>query len=347
MNYNYTLKYRTFDQLLEDVSVDMNTFALENMIEPQTLIKLARKLNYDLGLRINQTREVLLDVCHSKVKLPDNFYTWNYGFICGDYKEYVGYDGYASGTNIQEVPYQEVPSTVDQCAPPTINCRTCNSNPCNHTAACDLNHPIVDPIPTEYDPNNPYGNTCIPPRVFVNCKGEKYELVQVINSGITRVYRSLYPLRMKSSQNIECDCPNLYYNTANEGWIENGYLFTTFETGKVYINYQGTLEDENGNLLVPDHELLNEYYEYALKERILENLYMNGEDVAQRLQLVAPKLRAARNQALSLVNTPNFRELENMWAANRKAMYGKFYDMFKSYPPNSSYYGYSRNNRVI
>jgi len=53
MNYNYTLKYRTFDQLLEDVSVDMNTFALENMIEPQTLIKLARKLNYDLGLRIN------------------------------------------------------------------------------------------------------------------------------------------------------------------------------------------------------------------------------------------------------------------------------------------------------
>ena len=135
---------------------------------------------------------------------------------------------------------------------------------------------------------------------------------------------------MKSSQNIECDCPNLYYNTANEGWIENGYLFTTFETGKVYINYQGTLEDENGNLLVPDHELLNEYYEYALKERILENLYMNGEDVAQRLQLIAPKLRAARNQALSLVNTPNFKELEKMWAANRKAMYGKFYDMFNN-----------------
>jgi hypothetical protein len=347
MNYNYTLKYRTFDQLLEDVSVDMNTFALENMIEPQTLIKLARKLNYDLGLRINQTKEILLDVCHSKVKLPDNFYTWNYAFICGDYKEYVGYDGHASGTNIQEVPYHEVPSTVDQCAPPTVNCRTCNSNPCNHTAACDLNHPIVDPIPTQYDPNNPYGDTCIPPRVFMNCKGEQYELVQVINAGITRVYRSLYPLRMKASQNIECDCPNLYYNTHNEGWIENGYLFTTFETGKVYVNYQSTLEDENGNLLVPDHELLNEYYEYALKERILENLYMNGEDVAQRLQLVAPKLRAARNQALSLVNTPNFRELEKMWAANRKAMYGKFYDMFKSYPPNSSFYRYSRDNRVL
>ena len=71
MDFNYTLRYRTFDQLLEDVTVDFNTFALENMIEPQTLIKVARRLNYDLGLRINQTKEVVLEVCHGKVKLPD------------------------------------------------------------------------------------------------------------------------------------------------------------------------------------------------------------------------------------------------------------------------------------
>jgi hypothetical protein len=71
MDYNYTLKYRTFDQLLEDVTVDLNTFALENMIEPQQLIKLAKKLNYDLGLRINQQKEIILDINHGKVKLPD------------------------------------------------------------------------------------------------------------------------------------------------------------------------------------------------------------------------------------------------------------------------------------
>ena len=29
MDFNYTLRYRTFDQLLEDVTVDFNTFALE------------------------------------------------------------------------------------------------------------------------------------------------------------------------------------------------------------------------------------------------------------------------------------------------------------------------------
>jgi hypothetical protein len=335
MDFNYTLKYRTFDQLLEDVTVDLNTFALENMIEPQQLIKLTKKINYDLGLRINQTKEILLEVCHGKVKLPDDFYTFNFAFICGEHVKSVGYDSYSSGTTTMEVPYVEVPSTVDVCSPITVNCRTCNSNPCNHTAGCDLNHPIVDPIPVAYDPLNPYGDTCIAPRVFMNCKGDKYELIQVLSgSAGTIVYNDLIPLRMIASQEIQCDCPNLYVNTENQGWIKGGFLFTTFQTGKVYINYQGQMEDDQGNLMVPDHDLLNEYYEYALKARIFENLYLNGEDVAQRMQLVEQKLRAARNQALSLVNTPNFKELEQMWWTNRKAMYGKYYAMFQSYSPN-------------
>jgi len=344
MDFNYTLRYRTFDQLLEDVTIDLNTFALENMIEPQQLIKLVRKLNYELGLRINQQKEVVLEVCHGKVKLPDDFYVWNYAMVCNEYTETVGYN--MGGTNIQEVPYNEVPSTVDFCAPPTVNCRTCNSNPCNHTAGCDLNQPIVDPIPTEYDPNNPYGNTCIAPRVFMNCKGDKYELIQVINPSVTRTYRSLSPLRMKRSQEIECDCPNLYYNTPNEGWLKGGFLFTTFETGKVYVNYMGEMEDDQGQLLVPDHPLLNEYYEYALKKRIIENLALNGEDVAQRLQIIVPDYRAARNQALSLVNTPNFREMEQIWWTNRRAQYSKYYDMFKSYQ-TGNYTRNWNNNRVI
>jgi hypothetical protein len=106
------------------------------------------------------------------------------------------------------------------------------------------------------------------------------------------------------------------------------------------------MEDEQGNLLVPDHDLLNEYYEYALKQRILENLFLNGEDVSQRMQLIEAKLKAARNAALSLVNTPNFKEMEKLWWTNRRAQYFKYYDMFKSYSPNSGFYnrrdGYNR-----
>lgn len=345
MDFNYTLKYRTYDQLLDDVMVDFQVYALENMIDPQTLIKVVRRINYDLGLRINQQREVMLEVEHGKVKLPDDFYTFNFAFICGDYTLHTGYD--IGGTNIQEVPYREVPSTVDQCAPETVNCSVCNANPCNHTAGCSVNTLPGNYIPDAYDPNNPYGNTCIRPRVFMNCKGEKYEIIQIMPTGNVRQYTVLIPLKMKPSQNIECDCPNLYFNTPNQGWIKDGYLYTTMNTCKVYLNYQGELEDEEGNIMVPDHPLLNEYYEYALKQRILENLYMNGEDVSNRIQLIEGRYRTARNQALGIVNMPNFEEMKKLWWANRRAQYGKYYDMFKSYPIDPAYFNYYSGTRVI
>jgi hypothetical protein len=351
MDFNYTIKYRTFDQLMEDVLIDLPTFALENMIDPQQLIKLARKINYDLGLRLNQTKEVILDVCHGKVKLPDDFYVWNYGLICYDRVEHVGYDGMVGGTNIQEVPwnpvkYQEAPSTIDTCAVPTVNCRTCNSNPCNQTAGCLGHTEPTNVIPTEYDPNNPYGDTCIAPRVFMNCKGEQYELIQVVKSGATRTYKSLVQLRMKASQNIDCECPNLYYNGPDQGWLKDGFLFTTFQDGHVYVNYQGELIDNDGNIMVPDHPRLNDYYEYAFKKRIIENLALNGENVAQRLQIILPELKDARVNALNFINTPNFKEMEQLWWTNRRAQYSKYYDMFKA-PTYGNYARLNYNTKVI
>jgi hypothetical protein len=79
----------------------------------------------------------------------------------------------------------------------------------------------------------------------------------------------------------------------------------------------------------------------------MENLYLNGEDVAQRMQIIEQRVRAARAQALSLVNTPNFREMADMWWINRRAMYSKYYDMFKSYSPNSGYRSFPGNNRGL
>ena len=61
-------------------------------------------------------------------------------------------------------------------------------------------------------------------------------------------------------------------------------------------------------------------------------LNMISYSASTQLSYIAQELRAARNNALSLVNTPNFEELRMVWTTNRKAMYGRYYDMFKSYP---------------
>lgn len=333
MSYNYTLKYRTFDQLLNDVQVDFQNYSLQNMIEPQTLIKVAKKINYDLGLRIMMTKEALLEVEKGRVKLPDDFYVLNFALICDDV---TIVQPVPQGTNMQEVmvtPYKETLPYIDTCAPATVNCTNCNNKPCNCTTvqeACAT---------SEYNPLVPYGNYCNKPRVFINCKNECYELVQVTQTR-TFTYKRLLPIRiLENPETIDCDCPNLYMRATNQAWIKDGYFYTDFSHGKVYINYQGTLEDDDGNLLIPDHDMINEYYEYAIKQRILENLLMNDENVIGKLQLVEQRLRAARNYALSIVNTPNFAEMKRVWWTNRRAQYARYYDMFKSYP----WYTWDRN----
>ena len=332
MSYNYTLKYRTFDQLLDSVRIDFIQYDLSNYIEPQQILKVATRVNYDLGLRIMMTKETLLEVTKGKVRLPDDFYVLNYALVCDSV---TIHEPVVQGTDIQEVkvipPYKQIgPAVINPCTDGTVNCHTCGV-PCN-TCSCQL--PAACPaLPADQ-------SYCAKPRLILNCKGDTFELVQVVKTQ-QRTFKRLWPLNLiANDQSIACDCPNLYVKSLDQAWIKDGFLFTNMETANIYISYQGQLEDDNGNLLVPDHPSLNEYYEYALKQRILENLVMNDEPVGQKMQIVEQRLITARFAAKSLVNTPNFAEMKAMWWTNRKAQYGKNYEAFKSY----SWTPYMRDN---
>jgi hypothetical protein len=326
MSYNYTLKYRTFDELLADVSNDFKKYQLQDVIDSSEFIKVAKRVNYDLGLRIYKTKERILEVEKGRVRLPNDFYVLNFAMACGKYevKQYM-----PQGTHIEEKivgkvtpEYQQAPEDpVDFCTVP-LQEEPCD--PCDPCAQCNAPQTTCEPC-----------NTCCadPTSCSLNCKGEVIQLVQVLKSE-TRTYNMLAPIRItQNSRDIDCDCPGLYWDSTLTAYISDGWLYTSFQTGKVYLNYQGHLEDDEGNLLIPDHDAINEYYEYALKQRIIENLIMNDEEVnPNKLQLIEQRYRAARNHALTIVNTPNFGELKQLYQANRNAMQSKYYDMFKSYP---------------
>jgi hypothetical protein len=311
MPVNYPLKYRTFDQLLDDVRVDFQNMALESMIEPQQMIKVAKRVSYDLGLRIFMTKETVLEVEKGRVKLPDDFYTLNFALLC---TEHSVTSPVIQGTYIEEKPVHPVQY---QCAPPEV------IDTCNNPTTIETSIPCDTTCQT--DPCN------TKPCVKLDCKGDNYEIVQITKT-YTRHFRGIYPLSIKpDGVNVDCDCPNLRWQAPNSAYIKNGFLYTNFDCGKVYINYQGALENEDGQLLVLDHDMINDYYEYAVKERILENLLFNDEPVDKKLVLVQQKLRLARIQALSIVNTPNFSEMKAIFDTNRKAQYAKYVNMFKSY----------------
>lgn len=303
MNYNYTLKYRTFESLLDDVKVDLKSLTTDGTIDPSQLIKVATRINYDLGLRIYMTKERVLTVEKGRTRLPSDFYVMNFALMCG---EYTVTQVMPQGTNVQEVTPKWRP-WVEQ-------------NYCSNVS-----------LPQQ-------------PVCLTQC-GQSYELIQIVNTQ-QRTYKTFAPIRFRNSQYIDCDCPNLNSMSKDEAYIKDGWIYFNGHTNsntnhsdsnsnddaKIYINYQGTLENDEGDLMVPDHPYLNEYYEYGLKKRILENLVMDGVNVGAQLQLIQGEYRAARNNAVSFVNMPNFSEMEKVWTMNRKAMYGKYYDMFKSYP---------------
>ena len=81
---NTELKYRTIDELLNEVAADFTMYSLEGLIEPSQLIKVVQRVNYELGLRIHGTKEAVLDLNYGKAKLPDDFYVLNYAYLCGE-----------------------------------------------------------------------------------------------------------------------------------------------------------------------------------------------------------------------------------------------------------------------
>ena len=295
-------KYRTFDQLLEDVSVDFNSQALEGMIEPQQLIKVATRVNYDLGLRINRTKEAVIDIEHSKGQLPEDFYTLNYAFCCGSY---TVSNTPPAGTTVDTTYTKYVPEPGDpkQCITPE-DCKD----------VC-----VVKTCPEDTGRGGIKYN-------------DEYMVVQFVGAEQYRTYSNYMPLRISNSNKVLCDCPNVNVQAMNIAEIKDNYLITNFKTGNVYISYQGAMEDNEGNLLVLDHPYCNEYYEYALKERILENMIFAGENVSSQLSYIQGKLRAARNNALGFVNTSDFEEMRKIWEVNRRAQYHNYYNMFKSHP---------------
>ena len=290
-------QYRTFSQLMEDVSIDFSTYALEGMIEPQQLIKVATRVNYDLGLKIHRTKEVIIDVEHGRGQLPMDFKYINYAFRCGSY---TINNTMPSGTHIEtfnDVPYVPAPGQV---------------SPCNTDDTCK----DVCVIKTCNDTNS-------------------HQLVQRVGPNNFRTFSTWTELRIKGVNDKVCYCPSLGAQALDIAEIKDGFLITTFRTGKIYISYQGDMVNSDGDLLVLDQPYCNEYYEYAIKQRILENMIWQGENVSQQLQLIEGRLRASRNNALSFVNTPDFAEMRKLWTMNRRAQYHNYYNMFLSYAPEN------------
>lgn len=384
------LQYRTFEELLDSVKIDLRTFDLEGMIDDQTLIKVVQRVNYDLGLKINPNRVKMLEVTNHRAKLPSDFYVLNHALLCTgsieahnpplwSYKTYQ--QGVADGIYEAEFEiYKKMVEQYTQILPivPGINTITHNLGT-NYVIVQALaqdhtllnleiviidedtiqlvsNYTTIQPgvIVTimgskssngEHCPPDPCPippNPCIPDPNPCNTTSFTHENGHpvVVNrcNGRTRKFKNLFRLQIVKNQSVSADCLDVNSRNYYSVFLKNGFLETNFKEGEVAIMYDSVMETDKGELMVLSHPYADEYYEYALKERIYENLAQAGENTAQLMQLMSAKLREARNKALGFINTPDFGEMKQIWETNRKAQYSRFYDMFKNHMPYHPYY---------
>lgn len=378
-----SLKFRTFEELLNEVRIDMPAYSQDNSIQPAELIKIAQECNYDLGLKIHQTKETVLDVDCGAVKLPADFHIMNFALSCHSwkraYQDYPYPTGYGidilipapSGTTC---PCWTVTAQGAQC--PVISCdgtSTIVYFPPNDdgspkvTKICailvDTAHSGGGPISahiTDTCTENSSGIFACPGcgcddgagtdcnalvtnnftnKVYTSCNQSTAEVVimQQRSSGIQEYSQFEYVQFVPSRHASAFSTNNQFRDHCFQAQIKNGFIYIGghprySKCDKLYINYQGAMEDEDGNLLVLDHPKINKYYEYAIKVAILENLYINGEpDIERRLAKLEERFLQAKATALSISNTPELYEMQQAYKLFRREMEYKYFSPWNKY----------------
>lgn len=145
------------------------------------------------------------------------------------------------------------------------------------------------------------------------------------------VYETIVPLSLTSRLSDKC----MEYAPCNsrkgefKADIDQEEFTFSFETGEIYMCYLGNLIDEDGDIQIPFHPLLNSYYEYAIKEKLLEDVFLNSEDdVIKKLQYISQKRKDAYAIAWNFANSKQVNEWNKIQKKLKVEYYDKWYRMY-------------------
>ena len=270
------LMYITLNQLMASVEGDLHSFADNGLIDRGKVIKVIRRVNEDLGLKIFRDKSVVIDVFDFKGRLPEDFMLLQSACICTKFS--VNLPGASDFGTLTE---DSTCTTVDLCT----------------------------------------------------CEKTQKPIIKQIFTDKTVTYTDLVAVKVTKRSHNHCamDCGNKHVNSPYEIDItQEGELFAGFEEGKVYISYLADMVDDEGNLLILDHPLLRDYYEYAVKKHLIEVWLLNNDaDVTEKWKLVKAELYESRLRALNFVNTIEYSHIQKAFEANRRRFYNKHIRLFE------------------
>lgn len=283
------LRYKTFDQLMASIESELPTYADSGLIDRRNFIKVVRRVNEDLGLKIFTDKDAMMKVTDHKGILPADFRFLQLALACS-----VNYVKVPKLRGIQT----EAHSSKDEDVPLDI------INPCDNK--CAINE----------------------------CNGVMWITQKVGDK--TLKYEHIEKLSLSKASHPFCSdtCINFRFRSPNQMHIDTDgeTAHFSFKEGDIYLSYLSDMVDSDNNVLILDHPLVNDYYEYAVKKRLFENLEINKEgDFLRDFQLVSEEYRKARIAAISFVNTPEYGDIIKIHEFNRRRFYNRYARYFDEY----------------
>jgi hypothetical protein len=117
------------------------------------------------------------------------------------------------------------------------------------------------------------------------CEGDnkvtKLTIRPYVNEDVQFTYNSISPLRLTPNAKKYCvdNCENIFQTCSDEITINNGYIFTNFNDGDIFMQYYAMVVDENNIPMIPDVRAVEKAVEWYIKWRLLLNFWL-VDDVA-------------------------------------------------------------------
>lgn len=156
------------------------------------------------------------------------------------------------------------------------------------------------------------------------------QVIKRCGTDLVTTYTNLIPLSLtKASDNYKDPfCFNKkgkYAIDINEETID-----LPFREGELYFMYFTNLQNENGELMVPFHPLISNWYEWCIKEKILQDMLFNSDgDIVNKLKYASSEKAKYWLDALSFVSDPFYKELQQIQHRKELAFYDQYYNLIK------------------
>lgn len=302
---NIPWEYIRLSQVMASVRSDLQLYDDANMVDEDRCIKIVMECNEKLGQRIYKSKSCKIQVEDYRGTMPSDLWkienifalstTTNKGLT---YSEGGGIIG---ATQITYTDY----------VPPKILSKDVSNLKCATETSCNIDNPCSTGC-----------NSCSSKITYLTQEQKHY--LEYNNT-------QLIPLTLSISTLNNCVdySPCSKYKGDYSVNIEDGEFEFSFKTGIVYLSYLGNMINEDGEVLIPFHPMLNQYYEFAIKEKILQDIYLNTQaDVLQKLQYVSLEKSKHYYDAYSYTQTSKAGQYAKMRKQREMEYYNKWYKMF-------------------